>query len=147
VTAVSFSTIAQPDPGGVLIEVPARVVAALGDKKRIPVNVTINGVQYRSTIAVYGGKFYLPTRKEIRDAAKLEPGKRAHVTLEADTAARSVVVPGDLGRALMSAKLRPAFDALSFTKRKEHVESVTGAKRPETRVARVAKVVASLRAQ
>ena len=147
-TAVSFSTIAQPNPGGVLfIEVPARVVAALGEKKRIPVNVTINGVQYRSTIAVYGGKFYLPARKEIRDAAKLAPGKRAHVTLEADTAARTVVVPSDLGRALMSAKLRPAFEALSFTKRKEHVKSVTGAKRPETRVARVAKVVASLRAQ
>jgi hypothetical protein len=148
VTAVSFSTIAQPNPGGVLfIEVPARVVAALGEKKRIPVNVTINGVRYRSTIAVYGGKFYLPARKEIRDAAKLEPGKRAHVTLEADTAARSVIVPGDLARALTSAKLRPAFDALSFTDRKEHVESVTGAKRPETRVARIAKVLAALRAQ
>ena len=146
-TAVSFSTIAQPDPGGVLIEVPARVVAALGEKKRIPVNVTINGVGYRSTIAVYGGKFYLPTRKEIRDAAKLAPGKRAHVTLEADTAARTVAVPSDLARALASAKLRATFEALSFTRRKEYVESVTGAKRPETRVARIAKAVAALRAQ
>ena len=146
-TAVSFSTIAQPDPGGVLIEVPARVVAALGEKKRIPVNVTINGVGYRSTIAVYGGKFYLPTRKEIRDAAKLAPGKRAHVTLEADTAARTVAVPSDLARALASAKLRATFEAHSFTRRKEYVESVTGAKRPETRVARIAKVVAALRAQ
>jgi hypothetical protein len=148
VTAVSFSTVAQPDPGGVLfIEVPARVVAALGEKKRIPVNVTINGVAYRSTIAVYGGKFYLPARKEIRDAAKLAPGKRAQVTLEADTAARTVAVPSDLARALMSAKLRSAFEALSFTRRREHVESVTGAKRPETRAARIAKVVAALRAQ
>ena len=147
-TAVSFSTIAQPDPDGVLfIEVPARVVAALGDKKRIPVNVSINGVRYRSTIAVYGAKFYLPTRKEIRDAAKLAPGKRAQVTLEADTAARTVAVPSDLARAMTSAKLRPAFEALSFTRRREHVESVTAAKRPETRVARIAKVVASLRAQ
>ncbi|MDP9251423.1 MAG: YdeI/OmpD-associated family protein [Chloroflexota bacterium] len=146
--AVSFSTIAQPDPDGVLlIEVPARVVAALGDKRRIPVNVTINGVSYRSTIAVYGGKSYLPARKEIRDAAKLAPGKRAHVTLEADTALRTVMVPSDLARALTSAKLRPAFDALSFTRRREHVEAVTGAKRPETRAARIAKVVAELRAQ
>ena len=148
--AVSFSTVAQPDPdpGDVLlIEVPARVVAALSDKKRVPVNVTLNGVRYRSTIAVYGGKFYLPARKEIREAAKLAPGKRAHVTLEADTATRTVMVPSDLARALSSAKKRPAFDALSFTRRKEHVEAVTGAKRPETRVARIAKVVASLRAQ
>lgn len=148
--AVSFSTVARPDPdpGDVLlIEVPARVVAALSDKKRVPVNVTLNGVRYRSTIAVYGGKFYLPARKEIRDAAKLAPGKRAHVTLETDTAERTVMVPSDLARALSSAKKRLAFDALSFTRRKEHVEAVTGAKRPETRAARIAKVVSSLRAQ
>ena len=148
--AVSFSTVAQPDPDPgdvVLIEVPARVVAALSDKKRVPVNVTLNGVRYRSTIAVYGGKFYLPARKEIREAAKLAPGKRAHVTLEADTTIRTVMVPSDLARALSSAKKRPAFDALSFTRRKEHVEAVTGAKRPETRMARIAKVVTSLRAQ
>ena len=145
---VSFTTIAQPNPGGVLfIEVPARIVAALGDKKRVPVNVTLNGVQYRSTIAVYGGKFYLPARKEIRDAAKLVPGKRAHVTLEADTAARTVMVPSDLARALASAKLRPAFDALSFTRRKEHVGVVKDAKRPETRLAHNAKVVKALRSQ
>ena len=145
---VSFSTIVQPDPDGVLIiEVPARVMAALSDKKRVPVNVTLNGVVYRSTIAVYGGKFYLPARKEIRDAAKLAAGKRAHVTLEADTAARTVMVPSDLARALASAKLRPAFDALSFSRRKEHVAAVTEAKRPETRVARIERVVNALRSQ
>lgn len=145
---VSFSTIVQPDADGVLlIEVPAPVMAALSEKKRIPVNVTLNGISYRSTIAVYGGKFYVPARKEIREAAKLAAGKRAHVTLEADTAARTVMVPSDLAKALASEKLRPAFDALSFTRRKEHVASVTEAKHPETRAARVAKVVKSLRSQ
>ena len=146
--SVSFTTIAQPNPGNVLlIEVPARVVATLGDRKRVPVTVTLNGVRYRSTIAVYGKKFYLPARKEIRDAAKLEVGKRVHVTLEPDTAERTVAVPSDLSRALNSAELRPSFNALSFSRRREHVEAVTGAKRSETRTARIAKVVASLRAQ
>jgi hypothetical protein len=148
VPPVSFSTIVQPDPDGVLlIEVPANVMAALSEKKRIPVSVTLNGISYRSTIAVYGGKFYVPARKEIREAAKLAAGKRAHVTLEADTAARTVMVPSDLARALASAKLRPAFDALSFTRRKEHVAAVTEAKRPETRDARIERVVKSLRSQ
>jgi hypothetical protein len=141
VPPVSFSTIVQPDADGVLlIEVPAPVMAALSEKKRIPVNVTLNGISYRSTIAVYGGKFYVPARKEIREAAKLAAGKRAHVTLEADTAARTVMVPSDLAKALASEKLRPAFDALTFTRRREHVASVTEAKRPETRAARGAKV-------
>jgi len=146
--AISFSTVVRPDPDGVLlIEVPASVMATLSEKKRIPVNVTLNGVGYRSTIAVYGGRFYVPARKEIRDAAKLGAGKRAHVTLEADTAERTVMVPSDLARALASAKLRPAFDALSFTRRKEHVAAVTDAKRPETRVARIEEVVKALRSQ
>ncbi|HJW48956.1 MAG TPA: YdeI/OmpD-associated family protein [Candidatus Limnocylindria bacterium] len=145
---VSFSTIVQPDPDGVLlIEVPAHVMAALSEKKRIPVNVTLNGISYRSTIAVYGGKFYIPARREIREAAKVAAGKRAHVTLEADTAARTVMVPSDLAKALSAAKLRPAFDALSFTRRKEDVAAVTEAKRPETRVARIERVVKSLRSQ
>jgi hypothetical protein len=44
VPRVSFSTIVQPDPDGVLlVEVPAHVMAALSEKKRIPVNVTLNG--------------------------------------------------------------------------------------------------------
>lgn len=89
----------------------------------------------------------MPARKEIREAAKLGAGKRAHVTLEADTAARTVMVPSDLARALTSAKLRSAFDALSFTRRKEHVAAVMDAKRPETRAARIEKVVKALRSQ
>jgi hypothetical protein len=146
--AISFSTVVRPDPDGVLlIEVPASVMAALSAKKRIPVNVTLNGVGYRSTIAVYGGRFYVPARREIRDAAKLAAGKRAHVTLEADTAERTVMVPSDLARALASAKLRPGFDALSLTRRKEYVAAVTDAKRPETRVSRIEKVVKALRSQ
>ena len=54
-TAVSFTTIAQPNPGGVLfVEIPEKVVAKLGAGKRVPVRVTLNGAKYRSTIAVYG---------------------------------------------------------------------------------------------
>ena len=148
--AVSFSTVAQPDPdpGDVLlIEVPARVVAALSDKKRVPVNVTLNGIRYRSTIAVYGGKFYLPARKEIREAAKLVPGRRARVSLELDTAPRTVEVPADLARALTTTKLRAAFDGFSFSHRREFAESVTSAKRSETRAARIQKIVAQVRAK
>ena len=77
-TAVSFSTIARPNPGGVLlIEIPETVVKKLGSGKRVPVKVTLNGAKYRSTIAVYGERYYLPARKEVREAAKLVAGRRA----------------------------------------------------------------------
>jgi uncharacterized protein YdeI (YjbR/CyaY-like superfamily) len=83
----------------------------------------------------------------VRNAAKLVPGGRARVSLELDTAPRTVEVPADLARALTTAKLRPAFEGFSFSNRKEFTESITSAKRPETRVARIQKVVAQVRAQ
>jgi len=147
-SAVTFTTIAQPNPGGVLlVEIPATVMKKLGAGKRVPVRVALNGAKYRSTIAVYGGRYYLPARREIRDAAKLVAGGRARVSLEVDTAPRTVEVPADLARALSAAKLRPAFEAFAFTHRKEFVESITSAKRPETRSARLSKVVALVRAK
>jgi hypothetical protein len=147
-TAVSFSTIARPNPSALLlIEIPERVVMRLGAGKRVPVRVTLNGVKYRSTIAVYGSRYYLPARREISDAAKLAPGGHARVSLEVDTAPRTVRVPADLARALSVAKLRSGFDAFSFSHRKEFVDWVTSAKRPETRAARIPQVVAQVRAK
>ena len=145
-STVSFSTIAQPNPRALLlIEIPESVVAKLSAVKRVPVRVTLNGVEYRSTIAIYGGRYYLPARKEICKAAKLVPGGRARVSLEVDTAPRTVVVPADLANALSTAKLRAGFDAFSFSHRKEFVDWVTSAKRAETRAVRIPKVVAQVR--
>ena len=104
--------------------------------------VTLNGVQYRSTVAVYGGRYYLPARKEIREAAKLAAGKRARVTLELDDSPRTVTLPRDLAAALTKAGAKDAYNAMAFTHQREHVDWVTGAKRPETRTTRIAKVVA-----
>ena len=147
-SAVSFTTIAQPNPAGVLlVEIPEAVVKQLGAGKRVPVRVTLNGAKYRSTIAVYGGRYYLPARKEVRDAAKLVVGGRAKVSLEVDTAPRTVELPADLARALSAAKLGSEFDAFSFSHRKGFVEWVTSAKRAETRAARIPKVVAQVRAK
>lgn len=145
-SAGSCSTIAQPNPRALLlIEIPERVVARLGAGKRVPVRVSLNGVNYRSTIAVYGSRYYLPARREISEAAGLVPGGRARVSLEVDTAPRTVDVPADLARALSAAKLKKAFDGFSFSHRREFVDWVTSAKRAETRAARIPKVVAQVR--
>ena len=138
--AVSFSTIAQPNPRGVLlIEIPEAVVNVLGVGKRVPVRVTLNGAKYRSTIAVYSDRYYLPARREVRNAARLVVGGVARVSLEVDTAPRTVDVPADLARALSAAKVRADFDAFSFSHRKEFVGWITSAKRSETRSARIPK--------
>jgi hypothetical protein len=127
------------------LRVPAEAVAALGKQKRPKVMVSLNGYSYRSTISAYGDVFMLPLAKEHRDAAGVKAGDQVEVTLELDTAPRTVEVPDDLAAALAAKPgARAAFDALAYTTRKEHVRQVESAKAPETRERRIAKIVAGL---
>jgi len=127
------------------IEVPEEVVAALGAGRKPPVVVTVNGYEYRSTIAVMGGKSLIPFSSDKRAATGIGGGDPIAVELELDTAPRTVEVPEDLAAALAEAGLAEAFAALSVSHRKRHVLAVEGAKAAETRARRVAGVVTALR--
>jgi hypothetical protein len=128
------------------LPVPSAVIERLGAGKRPKVTVTVNGYTYRSTVAAYGGEFYLPLAAVHRDAARVQAGQAVQVTLELDTAPRVVEVPKDFAAALRKAGLRAAFDALSFTHRKEHVRAIEEAKAPETRARRIERALATLAA-
>jgi len=128
------------------IEVPEKIVAALGTSKRPPVKVTINGYTYRSTIHVRGGKSLLPVAAEVRKNAGVEAGQSIEVTLEPDTEKREVEVPPDLAKLLKADKAAgEAFEKLAYTHRKEHVRAITDAKSPETRQRRIDKAMEMLR--
>ena len=114
-------------------------------KTRMPVRATVNGYEYRTTIAKMGGRFLMPFAKEHRDASGLVAGDAIEVTLVEDQAERTVDVPDDFAAALKKAKLRDAFDALAFTHRKEHVRAIEEAKKPETRTRRIDKAIDMLR--
>lgn len=125
------------------IEVPADVIAALGSSKRPALSVTVNGYTYRTTVGSMGGRSMLPVSAEVRKAAGVEAGQELDVRVELDTAPRVVEVPPDLAEALTPDQ-RARFDALSYSGRRAHVLSVDGAKTPETRERRIAKVVEAL---
>jgi hypothetical protein len=127
------------------IVVPDDVVAGLGTSKRPSVAVTINGHSYRSTIARMGGRYLLPVAAEHREAAGIAAGESVSVDVVLDEAPREVGIPDDLVGA-MDDEARAAYDALSFTYRKEWVRWVEDAKRPETRATRIAKTVEGLKA-
>lgn len=127
------------------ISVPADVVAALGKGKKPPVKVSFNGYTYRSTVAAYGDVFMLPVSQEHRAAAGVKAGDEIEVTLELDLAPRTVDIPADLAAALAEKPgLSAAFEALSYSKRKEFVRQVEDAKTQETRTRRIAGVVTRL---
>ena len=129
-----------------LVEVPAEILAELGGRGRIPVAGSVNGAPFRSsTMPIGGGRQCVGFRQEIRDAAGIAIGDRVEVVIARDDAPRTVEVPDDLAAALAAAAARPAFDALAYTHRREHVEAVLDAKKPETRARRIERVIAALK--
>ena len=127
------------------IEVPPEVIEALGAGRKPPVQVTVNGYTYRSTVAVMGGRYLLPFSSDRRAATGIQGGDPITVDLEVDTAPRTVEVPADLAEALSAAPAaRAAFDALAPSARKAHVTNVESAKAAETRERRIAAIVAKL---
>lgn len=114
---------------------------------RAPVEVTLNGYTYRSTIASMGNGPCVPLRRSHREAAGLEGGETLDVTLALDTAKREVKPPADLVKALKAAP--PAWERwqrLSYTHQREHVEAVLEAKKDETRRRRIAAAVRAVAA-
>ena len=136
-----FETVLEAEGSGVFFEVPLDVPAVFG-RARAPVRGTINGQPFRSTVAVYGGRSYLPVNKALREAAGVAAGDAVVIELEADDQPRTVDPPPALAA---DPEARAAFDGLSFTHQREYAAWVTEAKREATRARRVAQTVQMLR--
>jgi hypothetical protein len=127
------------------LRIPEDVVTALGGGNRPKVSATVNGHTWRTSIARMGGEFWLGVSGENRAAAGIAAGDAVELDVELDTAPRTVEVPDDLAAALAaSPAARSAFDALSYSHQRQHVEAVLAAKAPETRARRVAGVITAL---
>ena len=142
--SVSFeATLPASGPTG--IEVPPEVVESFNAGKRVPVVVTIGDYSYRSTVAPYRGPYMISVSAENRAGAGVSHGDTITVTLEHDTAPRTVEVPADLQAALdASPAAQAAWSALSYSAQNAHALAITGAKAAETRSRRVADVTAQL---
>jgi hypothetical protein len=145
--AVTFTTIVRQAPGlnATGLPVPDDAVRALGASRKPSVTVTIGDYTYRSTVAVRDRGFILPLSAAHRGALGLAAGDPVTVTLETDSAERTVEVPADLAAALdESSGLRSAFDSLPPSRRAALVAQVNTAKATQTRERRVASIVRQL---
>src|SRR6266853_4479841 len=144
--ALQFDGRLESDQGACFIRVPPQTLTALGQMKRAPVKVTINGYTYRTTIAVYGGKSYVGVRREVREAAGVTAGDPLTVGLDYDAQVRTADLPQALRVALEAdAATAAAFEKLSYTRQKEFVQWLTGAKRADTQRRRMEQAMAILR--
>ncbi len=106
------ATIEQAGKTATGIEVPEKVVSALGSSKRPAVKATINGYTYRSSVASMGGRFMLGISADVREKAGVSGGDKVDVDLELDTEPREVTAPPDFAirRSLVSADFAPSID-------------------------------------
>lgn len=122
-----------------LFTVPFDVEKAFGSRARVAVRGTVNGFPFRSSVFPQGdGTHYMVLNRETREGAGVKAGDTVSFVMGRDDEPRTVTPPDELARALRADKAaRAAWDALSYTHRKEYARSVSEAKRPETRARRV----------
>ncbi len=124
-----------------MFRVPFDLEDAFG-QRRPPVLVTVRGHTWRTTPGVYDGVGHIVVNRSVKAATGVDAPERVQVTMALDTKPRTVQVPRDLADALADdAAAKAAFGALSFTHKREYVEWVEEAKRPETRARRIAGAV------
>ncbi len=137
----TFKTTLRKDGSMCFIAVPFDPKVVFG-KARAPVSVTLKRFTFRSTIAQMGNGPCIPLRRSNREAAGLVGTETLKVTVALDEVPRVVKPPPDLVRALKAApKGWERWAALSFSHQREHVEALEQAKKPETRVRRLARAV------
>lgn len=129
-----------------ILDIPFSLAEAFGSKGQVRLKGTINGYPFRSSAMPHGdGTHYLVVNRAIRDAIGTGPGDRVLVVMEPDTGERTLTIPEDLQRALAQDETaRAAFEALSYSHKKEYVEWIEGAKKEETRQRRIAQALEML---
>jgi hypothetical protein len=118
--------------------IPDQVVDDLGAGKRPKVVATVGAHTWRSSIARMGDAFWLGMSQENRGLAGVEAGQTLDLEITVDDAPRTVDLPAEL------TPVAEAWARLSYSNQRRIAESIEGAKKPETRAARVEKALAEL---
>ena len=142
-----FRALVERDEGSAVcaIHFPFDVERTFGARGHVPVRGTLNGAPFRASIFKMHGRHFMVVNRKLREAAGVSGGETVPVRVERDTEPRVITPPADFARALESNEAAlAAWDKLSYTHRREHVEHVEEAKRPDTRRRRIEKSVAQL---
>jgi uncharacterized protein DUF1905/bacteriocin resistance YdeI/OmpD-like protein len=137
------SRIVEGRGGGAFVSVPFSVFEIFGTRGQLRVKGTIDGHPFKSSIAPMGGGTHLlGLHKATREAIGKSIGDLVRVEVEADTEERTVVVPDDFQKALSkNPRAREVFERFAYTHRKEYVQWIEAAKKPETRQRRIGEAI------
>ena len=124
------------------IDVPAAVSAAIDRKGFVPILGSVNGAPVRSSLSPSrGGRHHLLLNREVRTAAKVEPGDRVKVVLRVDLEPPVYEIAEDLADALREEGVLADFEALPRGRRNQYIGWMEDAAHEDTRAKRIGRLV------
>ncbi|PKN78362.1 MAG: hypothetical protein CVU48_08560 [Candidatus Cloacimonetes bacterium HGW-Cloacimonetes-1] len=117
------------------------VEAVFGAIRRIPVTLTIDGKSFRRSLSRYSGHYMMVFNSELREQTGYKAGDVIKILMERDTQSRVVELPNDVKRTLQYSGFMTVWEQWTYSRQKEIVAWIEGAKKPETRMRRIDKLI------
>ena len=145
-TTQRFKTMVAKEGSRTFIAIPFNPNEVWGVKQRHHITGAINGCAVRGSLGSDGSQYFLPLGAAWRRDNGVEAGAEVEVVLtpegpQADTLAADILAALDSER-----KAKAFFESLATFYRNGYVRWIEGAKRPETRGARIAEMLSLLKA-
>ena len=140
-----FKTVISKRGSRVFIALPFNPNDVWGDKARHHIRGSVNGYKVRGSLGSDGKTFFLPLGAAWRRDCGLEPGATVDVLLSPEGLQSAGLSP-DVAAALEAEPQAKAFfESLATFYRNTYIKWIEGAKRSETRAARLKEMIQLLR--
>ena len=145
-TTQRFKTMIAKSGSRIYIAIPFDPNEVWGVKQRHHITGSINGCTVRGSLGSDGSRYFLPLGAAWRRGAGVEEGTEVEVVLtpegpQADTLAADILAALD-----SEPQARAFFESRATFYSKGYLRWIEGAKRPETRSARIAEMIGLLKA-
>ncbi len=136
----------HPDMDAAYIEFPYNCYEEFGIRGQVKITAKIDGIDYRGSLAKMKTDCHvLGILKSIREQINKGRADTVHIVLQQDNELRAVIIPDDLCLEFDEYPVaKDIFDKMSYTHRKEYIDAIESAKKPETRINRIEKTIEML---
>lgn len=131
--------------GGAYVEFPYSCETEFGIKGRVPVVCNYEGNEYLGSLVKMNTSCHIiGISKEIRKKIGKDIGSFVKVELYKDDSERVVEINPDLKSELIANDLFSVYENMSYSMKKEYNDYLNDAKKPETKVKRIIKIIDAL---
>jgi hypothetical protein len=143
--SIQFPSILKAFGNNTGILVPEEQLKILTASKRPTVRVLVNGYRFESVVASMDRHFVISFSKAHRQASGLVPNQVIEVTLTLLETPRTIELPLDIKSRFEKEGVFDAFEASSFSYKKECILSIESSKKEDTRETRIQKWIIDLK--